>query len=98
MMTRDTNDELLLIMLFFGLRFFEGSFAAIGARAALPSPKGGAVTFAFEGKTVLFRGPRLTSDSLTPDVGGAGFVASGFGLMIGASDGCGGGVARCRSS
>lgn len=37
-------------------------------------------------------------ERLVPAVAGWGVVASGFGLMTGASDGCGGGVARCRSS
>jgi hypothetical protein len=37
-------------------------------------------------------------DSRLPMVAGWGFVASGFGLTTGASDGCGGGVARWRSS
>ena len=44
------------------------------------------------------RTSRLSSDSFVPAVAGCGLVASGFGLMIGASEGCGGGVARCRSS
>lgn len=29
----------------------------------------------------------IVNESFTPDVGGVGFVASGFGLMIGASEG-----------
>jgi hypothetical protein len=33
------------------------------------------------------RGSRLTKDNLTPEVGGDGTVASGFGFTIGASDG-----------
>ena len=37
-------------------------------------------------------------DNFVPAVAGWGVVASGFGLMTGASEGCGGGVARCRSS
>lgn len=97
-MTRETNEELLLMMLFLGFRFFEGSFTGGAAKALFPSPKGRAVTVNFAGKAVLFRGPMLTNDSLTPDVGGLGLVASGFGFMIGASEGCGGGVARCKSS
>lgn len=40
----------------------------------------------------------MTSETFTPAVGGAGVVARGFGLMVGASEGCGGGDARCRSS
>ena len=44
------------------------------------------------------RGLTMESESLTPAVGGPGVVASGFGLTTGASDGCGGGVARCMSS
>ena len=40
----------------------------------------------------------MTSESLTPAVGGAGVVARGFGLLVGASEGCAGGPARCRSS
>lgn len=44
------------------------------------------------------RASRLINDTLVPAVAGWGFVASGFGLMMGASDGCGGGVARCKSS
>jgi hypothetical protein len=46
----------------------------------------------------FLRGSRLTKVTLTPVVGGEGTVASGFGLMIGASDGWGGGVASRRSS
>jgi len=33
-----------------------------------------------------------------PDVAGWGAVDRGFGLTTGASEGCGGGVARCKSS
>ena len=43
-------------------------------------------------------GFRDTKDSLTPLVGGMLLVARGLGLMTGASDGWGGGVANCRSS
>jgi hypothetical protein len=39
-----------------------------------------------------------SNDILVPAVAGMGVVANGFGLIIGASDGWGGGVARCRSS
>ena len=46
----------------------------------------------------LLRLPTLISDTFTPDVGGFSSVARGFGLTIGASDGWGGGVARCKSS
>jgi hypothetical protein len=98
-MTRDTKDELLLIMLFLGFRFFSPSLTGAGTSAGFPSPKGGAVTICFEMKVgVLLRGLTQTSETLTPDVGGVGTVARGFGFIIGASDGCGGGVARCRSS
>ena len=41
---------------------------------------------------------RETSESLTPLVGGAALVDNGFGFVTGASEGCGGGVASCRSS
>jgi hypothetical protein len=41
---------------------------------------------------------RDNSEILVPAVAGCGVVARGFGLIIGASEGCGGGVARCRSS
>jgi len=44
------------------------------------------------------RGLSIVRLSLTPAVGGNGFVARGFGFCAGASDGCGGGVASCRSS
>lgn len=40
----------------------------------------------------------ITSDIFTPEVGGVGTVARGLGFTIGASEGCGGGVARCKSS
>lgn len=35
---------------------------------------------------------------MVPAVAGCGDVARGFGFIIGASEGCGGGVASCRSS
>lgn len=41
---------------------------------------------------------RDKSEILVPAVAGCGVVARGFGFIIGASEGCGGGVARCRSS
>ena len=44
MITRDMNDELLLVMLFLGLRFLLGSFVFSGASKALPSPKAGTET------------------------------------------------------
>ena len=34
-----------------------------------------------------FRGLRIVMEILTPDVGGVGFVASGLGLTMGASEG-----------
>lgn len=37
-------------------------------------------------------------ETLVPAVAAAGVVARGFGLIIGVSEGCGGGVARWRSS
>ena len=37
-------------------------------------------------------------ESLTPTVGGPIVVARGLGFTGGASEGCGGGVARCNSS
>ena len=99
-MTRETNEELLLIMLFLGFLLFNASFAATGgaASAGFPSPNWGAVTPDFKKVGGFFRGSSVTRDSFTPIVGGVGSVASGFGLMIGASDGWGGGVARSRSS
>lgn len=45
-----------------------------------------------------WRGATTTIDSFVPAVGGDIVVASGFGLCTGASEGCGGGVARWRSS
>jgi hypothetical protein len=45
-----------------------------------------------------WRGARATRESLVPAVGGEMVVARGFGLWTGASEGCGGGVARWRSS
>ena len=44
------------------------------------------------------RGFVLESDIFTPVVAGRGAVASGFGFAFWCSDGCGGGIARCRSS
>lgn len=41
---------------------------------------------------------RETRESFVPALAGCGVVARGFGFMIGASEGCGGGVARCKSS
>jgi len=43
---------------------------------------------------VTFCGLSMASESFTPVVGGAGVVARGFKLVLGASEGCGGGVAR----
>jgi hypothetical protein len=43
-------------------------------------------------------GAVTTRDSFVPALGGAMVVASGLGLCMGASEGCGGGVARWRSS
>lgn len=40
----------------------------------------------------------MVSDSFVPAVGGEGVVASGLGFCTGASEGWGGGVARCRLS
>lgn len=40
----------------------------------------------------------MVRDNFTPLVGGEGVVARGFGFIMGASDGCGGGVAKCKSS
>ena len=98
-MTRETNEELLFMILFFGFLLFNPSFTGGAARAGLPSPnKDAAPVPSTEGVGVLSRLPMLTSESLTPDVGGAGTVASGLGFMTGASEGCGGGVAKCRSS
>ena len=42
-MTRDTNDELLLTMLFFGFLLLTLSLGLVSVRAAFPSPKAGAV-------------------------------------------------------
>lgn len=41
---------------------------------------------------------RESIETFVPADAGWGVVARGFGFMIGASEGCGGGVARCRSS
>lgn len=46
----------------------------------------------------IFLGFSETSDNFTPLVGGVATVANGLGLIMGASDGCGGGVANCKSS
>jgi hypothetical protein len=43
-------------------------------------------------------GEMIASESLVPAEGGAIEVARGLGFAMGASDGCGGGVARKRSS
>lgn len=142
----EINEELLLVMLFFGFRFFPASFAdTTGVRSALPSPNaglldprvavvGGASLVDVPRPSSLLRAPsslekrfsmgcsgmlsprerfaaevpwmkrgvcrtsRLARESLVPAVAGCGVVARGFGLMAGASDGCGGGVARRRSS
>lgn len=45
-----------------------------------------------------FRGLVIQIESFMPAFGGDGVVANGFELTIGASWGCGGGVARCRLS
>ena len=45
-----------------------------------------------------FRGLVIHIESFMPAFGGAGVVASGFGLIMGPSCGCGGGVARCKLS
>lgn len=98
-MTRETNEELLLMILFFGFRLLRESLVTGETSAGFPSPKTGAMTFSFEANGwFLLALLTLTRDSLTPDVGGVGPVARGLGFKTGASDGCGGGVARCRSS
>jgi hypothetical protein len=38
-MTRETKDELLLIMLFFGFLLFSGSLLEVAASATFPCPK-----------------------------------------------------------
>ena len=43
LMTREIKDELLFVMLFFGLRRLFASFWATGRRSALPSPNAGAL-------------------------------------------------------
>lgn len=99
MITRETKEELLLIILFFGFRLFSPSLEGGTTSAGFPSPKTGAVTFSFEEKGwFLFALLTLIKHSFTPAVGGVGAVARGLGFKTGASDGCGGGVARCRSS
>jgi hypothetical protein len=40
-MTRETKDELLLIMLFLGFLLFRGSLFEVGASALFPCPKPG---------------------------------------------------------
>jgi hypothetical protein len=45
-----------------------------------------------------WRGATTTIESFVPAVGGETVVASGLGLCTGASEGCGGGVARWRLS
>lgn len=44
------------------------------------------------------RGASMVRESFVPAVGGPIVVASGLLFGTGASEGCGGGVARCRSS
>ena len=107
-MTLETNEELLLTMLFFGLRLFSPpSFEGNPATAGFHSPRtgtdvlcrgGAALPLLLSLLLLLFRLPTLISDSFTPDVGGLSSVESGFGFTMGASDGCGGGVAKCKSS
>lgn len=46
----------------------------------------------------ILRGATMESEIFTPVVGGKGVVARAFGLAVGISDGCGGGVARRKSS
>ena len=98
MITRETNEELLLMMLFFGFLLFAPSLPTGVASAGFSSPNPGASTLPFNVNVGVLFFPRLIKDTFTPDVGGAGTVARGLGLMIGASDGWGGGVARCKSS
>ena len=82
-------------MLVFGFPgLFGRSFAFGAVRAGLSAPNDGGLTFSLEMKVgVLFELVRIT-DNLTPAVGGVGAVDRGLGFVIGASDGCGGGVAR----
>lgn len=141
-MTREMNDELLLVTLFLGFLRLLTSLVPPVASIEFPSPKAGAEPSTTEGvgtslvevprpssllmpPSVEYRrlfvpsfvslsdkaaadGPlyengggftcRLTSDIRVPAVAGCGFVARGFGFTIGASEGCGGGVARFKSS
>lgn len=135
-MTREMNDELLLVMLFFGFLFLFTSLTGADASNALPSPNAGAEPRtdpvaspkedvprpsslprppSVEERTSLSLSPMLPfteklvlniaaagrervfilmRETCVPAVAGCGFVARGFGLTIGASEGCGGGVAR----
>lgn len=42
-MTREINDELLFVMLFFGFRFFPASFGFVCVSSVFPSPNAGAL-------------------------------------------------------
>ena len=42
-MTRETKEELLLMMLFFGFRLFSGSLFEVAASATFPCPKLGVI-------------------------------------------------------
>lgn len=133
------NDELLLVILFFGFRRFPASFP--GARSiAFPSPKAGAdprgrtgllppdmevpaslfgaasaegrpslgascILACIPERALLFVGTLKRDDgsarelmdsrvTLVPPVAGCGLVASGLGLIMGVSEGWGGGVAK----
>ena len=124
--TRETNEELLFTILFFGFRRLEPwpSRERVIVSARFPSPNGGLLAIelpfvdgrASSSASLILRrseippdlgldtgvwprrGCTITSEHLTPLVGGRTFVARGFGLTTGASDGWGGGVARCKSS
>lgn len=139
MMTREMNEELLLVTLFLGFFLLEPSLVSGTVSKVLPSPNAGvkpaanaeslvdvprpSSLFLIRSDDSLSSGdasPRLdrgfsekadaaiplanitggvcgssdSSETLVPALSGFGSVASGFGLIIGASEGCGGGVAR----
>jgi len=68
-MTREMNDELLLVTLFFGFLFLFTSFVGVGVSNALPSPKAGADPKVMEAVGAsLVEVPRPSSLLIPPSV------------------------------
>ncbi len=78
LMTRDIKDELLLAMLFLGLRRLFASFCAGGASRVLPSPNAGALDAKGSRSLELMRPTSLLLSRMSVD----DWLSSGCSLML----------------